>query len=84
MIMRLEPLVFVYVRSLRDSKFSLYVAVFKKLAPWFFALDHTHYSRWVPIHIRDMMSLQERHPDIAMQFAQGGFIVHKTKQPFSL
>ena len=83
MIMRLELLVLVYVRSLRDSKFSLYVAVLKKLAPCFFALDHTHYSRWVPIHIRDMMSLQERHPDIAMQFAQGGFIVHKTKRPFS-
>ena len=81
--MRLEQLILVYVRSLRDSKFSLYVAVLAKLAPWFFALDHTHYSRCVPIHIRDMMTLQGQHPDTAIQFSQGGFVVHKTKQPFS-
>ena len=72
----------VYVSSLRDSKFSLYVAVLTKFAPWFFALDHTHYSRWVPIQTRDMMTLQEQHPDTAIQFTQGGFVVHKTKQPF--
>ena len=49
----------------------------------FFALDHTHYSRWVPIHIRDMMTLQEQHPDTAIQFSQGGFVGQKTKPPFS-
>ena len=81
--MRLEQLILVYVGSLRDSKFLLYVDVLTKLAPWFFALDHTHYSRWVPIHIRDMMTLQEQHPDTAIQFSQGGFVVHKTKRPFS-
>ena len=83
-IMRLERLILVYVRSLRDSKFSLYVAVLTKLAPWFFALDYTYYSRWVPIHILDMMTLQEQHPDTAIQFSQGGFLVHKTiNRPFS-
>ena len=30
-----------------------------------------------------MMTLHERHPDVASQFAQGGFVVHKTKRPFS-
>ena len=73
----------VYVRSLRDSKFSLYVAVLTKLAHWFFALNHIHYSRWVPIHIHDMMTVQEQHPDATIQFSHGGFVVHKTKRPFS-
>ena len=82
-IMRLEQLILVYVISLRDSKFSLYVAVLTKLAPWFFAVDHTHYSRWVPIHIGEMMAFQDQHPDIAIQFSQGNFVVHKTKRPFS-
>ena len=81
-IMRLEQLILVYVGSLRDSKFSLCVSVLTKLAPWFFALDHTHYSRWVPIHIRDMMTLQEQHPDTDIQFSHGGFVVHKTKRLF--
>ena len=52
-------------------------------SPRFFILDHSHYSRWVPIHIRDMMTLHERHPDIATQFVQGGFVMRKTKHPFS-
>ena len=30
-----------------------------------------------------MMTLHERHPDVASQFAQEGFVVHKTKRPFS-
>ena len=77
-VMQLELLVLVYVRYLREANFSLYVAVLVALTPCFFALDHTHYSRWVPIHIRDMMTLHERHPDVASQFAQGGFVVHKT------
>ena len=71
-IIRLEQLIFVYDRSLCDSKFSLYVTPLTKLAPWLFALDHTHCSRWVPIHIRDMMTLQEQHPDTAIQFSHFG------------
>ena len=56
------------------------------LLPWvhvFFALCHTHY--WEPIHtyFRDMMTLHERHSDIASQFAQGEFVMHKAKRPFS-
>ena len=86
-IMRLEQLILVYVGSLRDFKFSLYksnVNILTKLASWFFVLDHTHYSKWVPIHIRDMMTLQEQHPDTAILFPQGGFVVLKTKRSFCL
>ncbi len=35
-----------------------------KIVPWFFALDHIHYSKWIPIHLRDMVSLKECHPDV--------------------
>ena len=83
MVMQLELLIFVHVRSLRNSNFALNVTTLTALAPLFLTLGHIHYSRWVPIHIRDMMTLQERHPNIESQFAQGGFVVHKTKRPFS-
>ena len=81
--MQLEQLVLVYVRSLREGNFSLYLAAISTLAPWFFALNHTHYARCLPIHIRDMATLKKRCPEVARQFHQGGFIVHKTKRPFS-
>ena len=48
-----------------------------------FALDHIHYSRWLPVHIRDMMALSEKHPDIVAEFHAGKFVIHKTSNKFS-
>ena len=48
-----------------------------------FALDHIHYSRWLPVHIRDMMTLSEKHPNIAAEFHAGRFVIHKTSNKFS-
>ena len=44
MVMHLERLVLVFIRSIREANFSLYVPALKALAPWFFAMDHTHYA----------------------------------------
>ena len=48
-----------------------------------FALDHTHYSRWLPVHIRDMSLLSETHPVILAEFLAGKFVVYKTSNKFS-
>ncbi len=61
----LELLMLVFVRSIREANFSLYVDSLTKLLPWFFPLDHTHYSRWLPIHVGDMANLEIKHPSIA-------------------
>ena len=45
MILQLELLVLIFVRSHREKNFTLYVEVLEALAPWFFALDRTNYSR---------------------------------------
>ena len=55
MVMHLECLMLVFVRSIREGNFPLYITALRALAPWLFALDHTHCSRWVPVHIRDMI-----------------------------
>ena len=83
MVMHLEGLILVYVRSLRDANLSLYMDALTALAPWFFALNHTHYSRWVPVHIRDMITLHQRLPQVAKEFDEGNFVVCKTTRPFS-
>ena len=41
----LEVLSLVYIRSLREGNFELYVQSLTQIMPWMFALDHTHYSR---------------------------------------
>ncbi len=48
-----------------------------------FALDHTHYSRWLPVHICDMSLLPQKHPAVFEEFCNGKFVVQKTQKVFS-
>ncbi|KAG7156429.1 hypothetical protein Hamer_G006188, partial [Homarus americanus] len=54
-----------------------------ELCQWFFALDHTHYYRWVPVHLKDMTELSDKHPDVAAKFQAGHFTTNKTAHRFS-
>lgn len=82
--LELELLVLAFVRSLRVGDFNLYVDTLTKLIPWFFCLNHTNYSRWLPVHVRDMCSLDTNHPDIAQEFRNGKFVMAKSMRKFSL
>ena len=82
-ILQLELTLMIYVRAIRKGNFELYIESLTKIVPWFFALDHTHYSRWVPVHLRDMVSLKECHPSVYEEFMKGNFTVKKSKHAFS-
>ena len=73
----------VYVRAIRKANFLLYIEALSKIVPWYFSLDHMHYSRWVPILLRDMMSLKQLHPDVYTEFLKGKFVVKKSKRAFT-
>jgi len=32
----------------------MYVDALTELVSWFHALDHTHYARWIPVHLKDI------------------------------
>ena len=78
-----ELTILIFVRSLREGIFELHKESCKRLAPWFFALDRTNYARWLPVHIRDMESLDTKLPNLAAQFRKGRFVVNKTNRSFS-
>jgi len=48
-----------------------------------FALDITNYSRYLPIHIKDMAELETKHPEIYREFMNGNFVAQKTNNKFS-
>ena len=56
-IIEFEMMVLIFVRAHRTRNFDLYIEALEDLTPWFFALDHINYARWLPIHIRDMLSI---------------------------
>ncbi len=65
-----------FIRSIREGNFQLYMESLTAIVPWMFALDHTHYSRWLSVHIQDMVSLKEKHPAIFTEFCAGNFSVN--------
>ncbi len=80
----MEMLLLRFVRSVRVGDFNLYVKTLDEVADWAFILDHYNYACWLPVHVRDMINLQDKHPVLYKQFADGFFTVAKTQNPFSL
>jgi hypothetical protein len=72
-----------FVRSIRCSNFQLYIDSLTNLVAWFFVKDRTHYARLVPVHIRDMIELEQRRPDVFCEFNSGKFTVKKSDRSFS-
>lgn len=81
-ILNVELLVLFFVRSFRESDVRLYKESLSSLIPYFFALDHINYARWLPIHLRDMLALQTTHPGIYQEFEKENFPVRKTESKF--
>ena len=80
-ILKMEILGLIFVRAHREQDFPLYVESLKAIVPWFFALDHQNYARWIPIHIRDMQSLPT---SVLQEFEEcGHWVIQKTKNRFS-
>ena len=76
-----DRLLLLFIRSIREGNFQQYMKSLTAIVPWMFALDHTHYSRWLSVHIRDMVSLKEMHLAIFAEFCAGK--LNKTGNKFS-
>lgn len=82
-VLEMELNVLLFVRSLRCADFEMYLAALRKLMPWFFALNHTHYSRWLSVHLRDLQNIHLTHPALHKEFMDGKFVVRLTERRFS-
>ena len=83
LVINLEIDILVFIRSIREGNFCLYVQSLRSLLKWFFALDHYNYSRWLTVHVFDLISLPTTFPDLYQQMLKGSFSFAKTKRPFS-
>ena len=83
-VIELELLMCPFIRSLREGDFPLYVQLCDELCSWFHALDHTNYARWLLVHVRDMVQLPFKHPELYIEFLKGNFVVQKSAHKFCL
>ena len=76
----MELMWLIFVRAHREANFP-YVESLRSFVPWFFALDHHNYTRWVPVHLRGMESLPTSIKD---EFeVNGNWVARKTQNRFS-
>ena len=73
---------FMFVRNIREGNFELYKKCVKKMLPWLFALDHTHYARWLTIVLNDLENIPQD-SNLYKEFASGKFTVNKSGKKFS-
>ena len=82
-ILELESLVLAHVKASRTGNFELYMITMEHLMAWVFGTDQLHYSRNLPVHLRDLYSMKTRHPYVYQQFMKGNFVGHKSHRAFS-
>ena len=68
--------------SLREVDFVLYREALLDLDPYFFTNNNINYARWIPVYLRDMMSIEQQHSQVAREFHKGDFVVHKSCRKF--
>ena len=82
-VIELETILFSLTNSLRDADFGLFVQCVKDIMPWMFALDHTHYSRWMSVFLKDLQQIPSKYPSVFEEFKKGYFTVKNGNRKFS-
>ena len=62
-ILELELTILVFIRSIRESNFSL-CHISEILMKWYYSMDHYNYARWLSVHLFDLVQLQYTLPDV--------------------
>ncbi|CAE1259085.1 unnamed protein product [Acanthosepion pharaonis] len=82
-ILNMELTILTLVRAFREGNFNLYRESLSELIPYLFANNNVNYARWLPIHLRDMISLEKQYPEVVREFHNGNFVFHKIDRNFS-
>ena len=90
-ILQLKLIILIYVRSIREGNVPMYIVALRKLVPFFFVRFfvvvlfsfRTINARWIPVHLRDKLTLKAKHPSIYKEVLSGNFKLIKTTHFFS-
>ena len=82
-ILNFEVVLLIYMLSIREGNFELYLASLYGILPWFFALDWYNYASCATIYWFDMELLKHRYPNEYKEFAVRNFSFLKTNKQFS-
>ena len=82
--LKFDMILLLFLRSIHSGDFKLYKVSMKLALPWLFAMDRTHYARWLSIHSYDMDVLKQTNVDVYNEFNDhGNFVTSRTENNFS-
>ena len=83
LIMKFQINYQVFVRTMREGNFKLFVKILISLVKYFFISYHYNYARWLSMHIQDLLSLPITRPQLYQDFERGNFVVQILSREFS-
>ena len=81
-LLELQCLMLMFVRSLQNGNFEVFVEVLDQILPWIFSFNHTRYARWLPVYVQTRQKLTDQHPEVYEEFKKGRFTVKKYSDIF--
>lgn len=69
-----------FIRAQCDGIWDLHLYAFRRMLPFFFRYDHTHYARWGTIYLSEMNCLP---PEVLQEFQAGNFVVKESSRKFN-
>ena len=75
----------VFIRSIREGNFDLYVESLRALIIWCFIMDKYNYSRWLIVHIFELITTHVKHLKVQYikTLRKGFFSFQKSNKKFS-
>ena len=72
-----------FIRADRKGDWRLHRASTAEMTLYFFSIDCTNYSRWLPVYFANMHLLEDTAREVHQEFMQGNHAVSRSCQPFS-
>ena len=72
-----------FTRSIRVGDFDLYKFIMPKLCNLFFIFNQNNYARWLLKYHDDLLTVEQKHPQLAEEFKRGMFGIKRTFNSFS-
>ena len=72
-----------YVKAERAEDWQEHLGEVQNMLPFTVAAKHRNYMSCLPLYLRDMKELREKHPVVYDNFTRGNFTVHRTQGRFN-
>ena len=78
-----ETLLNVIRRAEREGNWELHLESYAAILPWLVVYDHNNYSRWGPVYLTQMRSIERTAPEKHAEFMAGNYVVKRSRNLFN-